>query len=63
MTIRLKPAGTPAPSPLQLKMALDSVVLQAMNDNERARAVAALANLLLLAAGMPAKEHDDDDQH
>ena len=62
MTIRSKPRKTPHPSPLQLKMALDSVALQRLNVVERARAVEELANLLLLAAGAPAKERDDDDQ-
>lgn len=46
--------------PMQFRLSLNSVALQGLNAVERDRAVAQLANLLLRAAGVPAKESDDD---
>jgi len=60
--IRLALRTTLYQAPLQLRIPLDSDVLQQLSDAERARATAQLANLLLLAAGVTVKEHDDDDQ-
>ena len=48
------------PKSMQFRLSLNSVVLQGLNAVERDRVVAQLANLLLRAAGVPAKEHDDD---
>ena len=53
---------TSHPAPLQLRMALESHVLKQLSVAERARAVARLANLLLLAAGLAMKERSDDDR-
>ena len=61
MRIRSKPCMAPPPSPQQLWIALDSDVLRGLSHEERARAIAQLANLLLLAAGVTVKEPDDDD--
>jgi hypothetical protein len=43
-------------------MALESHVLKQLGSAERSRAVAQLANLLLLAAGVAVKEQSDDDR-
>jgi hypothetical protein len=48
---------------MQLQLSLNSVALQGLSAMERDRVVAQLANLLLRAAGVPAKEHDDDQRH
>lgn len=48
-------------APHQLSMALESMQLQLMSTSERAVALARLASLLMLAAGVvPAGERDDD---
>lgn len=62
MRIRSTPHTTSHRLPVQLRMALDSDVLQRLSVAERARATVLLANLLLLAAGVTVKEHDDDQQ-
>jgi hypothetical protein len=49
-------------APLQLRMALENHVLKQLSIAERSRAVAQLANLLLLAAGVAVKERSDDDR-
>lgn len=51
------------PRSMQLQLSLNSVALQGLSAMERDRVVAQLANLLLRAAGVPAKEHDDDQRH
>ncbi len=43
-------------------MALESHVLKQLSVAERSRAIARLANLLLLAAGVAVKERSDDDR-
>jgi hypothetical protein len=43
-------------------MALENHVLKQLSIAERSRAVAQLANLLLLAAGVAVKERSDDDR-
>ena len=63
MRIRSRPRTTSHRAPLQLRMALESAALEQLSVAERARAIVQLANLLLLAAGVTAKERDDDDQH
>jgi hypothetical protein len=56
----------PAPAqsstvPRQLSMALDSVRLRGMSPSERITVLARLASLLLEAAGVAARESDDDE--
>jgi len=60
--IRLTPRATSHQTPLQLRMALESHVLKQLSVAERSRAIARLANLLLLAAGVAVKERSDDDR-
>lgn len=50
----------PSTTPRQLSMALDSVRLRGMSAAERSTAVARLADLLMEAAGVAAKERVDD---
>ena len=57
----MKPAQRDVPSlPRQMTMVLDGRELRRMTAAERAVAVAALARLLLEAAGAPAREAHDD---
>ena len=57
----MKPAQRDVPSlPRQMTMVLDGRELRRMTAAERAAAVAALARLLLEAAGAPAREAHDD---
>lgn len=57
----MKPAQQdPPPSARQLAMALDGRRLWGMTPAERNAAVVSLANLLLEAAGVPARERRDD---
>ena len=49
-------------APLQLRMALENHVLKQLSIAERSRAIARLADLLLLAAGEARKERSDDDR-
>lgn len=57
----MKPAQQDLPLPArQLAMALDGRRLWGMTPVERAAVVAALASLLLEAAGAPAREGHDD---
>lgn len=46
--------------PMQFQLCLDVDALQGLSTVARARAIAELANLLLLAAGVRAKDRDDD---
>ena len=57
----MKPSQRDVPSPpRQMMMVLDDRELQRMTAAERAAAVVALANLLLEAAGVSARESRDD---
>ena len=56
----MKPAQQELPPARQLVMALDGRRLWGMTPAERGAAVAALASLLLEAAGVPAREGRDD---
>lgn len=57
----MKPAQRDAPSPIgQLTIALDDMKLRGMTPAERDVAVASLANLLLEAIGLPARESGND---
>ena len=61
-----KPAPRPLLSaltaPQQLSIAFDSIRLQGMSPSERAKVLAHLARLLMLAAGAATGEHDDDER-
>jgi len=46
--------------PIQFQLCLDVNALQGLSAVARARAIAELANLLLLAADVRTKERDDD---
>ena len=48
------------PTPQQLSMSFESAVLQELSSIERASAVAQLALLLLLAAGLDARSDDGE---
>ena len=52
---------SPPTAPRQLCIAFDTVRIQGMTETERARAIALLANLLVLAAGGTVEERDDDE--
>lgn len=60
----MKTRTSPHPSfrrqPVQFHLSLDIDALKGLSDLARGRAIADLANLLLLAAGVQAKERDDD---
>jgi hypothetical protein len=61
-----KPAPRPPLSllatPQQLSIAFDSIRLQGMSPSERAKVLAHLASLLMLAAGAATEEHDHDER-
>ncbi len=60
-----KPLTSIPPSstaPRQLSMTLDSMPIQRMNASERATALTQLVHLLMLAAGVPIEERDNDDR-
>jgi len=52
----------PSAAPRQLSMVLDSVRLRGMSPFERGAVLARLAGLLLEAAGVVVREHDDDER-
>ena len=56
------PRLEPPPAPRQLSLSLDSVKLRGMTRLDRGAAVALLAGLLMEAAGVAAKERDDDER-
>ena len=62
--MRNPPISIPSPSatPRQLSMTLDSMPLRRMNAAERATVLTQLVRLLMLAAGVPAGERDDDER-
>ena len=55
------PAQSSAAAPRQLRLSLDSAKLRGMTPLDRGAAVALLAHLLMEAAGVAAKERDDDE--
>jgi hypothetical protein len=54
-------AVLPPIPPRQLSMALDSINLRGMNPSQRRTALARLASLLMEAAGVAARESDNDE--
>ena len=54
------PPALPSTAPRQLSMALDSTRLRGLSPFERRTVLARLASLLMEAAGVAAREHDDD---
>ena len=52
----------PAAAPRQLSIPLDSTSLREISLSERSMALARLASLLLEAAGVAARECDDDER-
>ena len=57
----LTTSASPEPQPQrQLSMTFESPVLQGMNSSERSNVIAQLAVVLLQAAGVPAREVDDE---
>jgi hypothetical protein len=56
------PRLEPPPAPRQLSLSLDSVKLRGMTPLDRGAALALLARLLMEAAGVAAKERDDDER-
>jgi hypothetical protein len=55
-----KTRQTRVAAPRQLCMALDSVKVRGLSPSERKVIVLRLARLLLEAAGVPTREHDDE---
>ena len=54
------PAPSSAAAPRQLSLSLDSAKLRGLTPPDRGAALALLARLLMVAAGVVATEHDDD---
>jgi hypothetical protein len=52
----------PSTAPRQLSIPFDSGKLRGMSPSERSTALARLASLLLDAAGVAARERDDDER-
>lgn len=52
----------PAPQPRQFSIAFAPILLQEITPTDRARALTHLASLLLLAAGVEAREVEDGDR-
>lgn len=52
----------PSPAPRQLSLSLDSTNLRGLTPLDRGAALALLARLLMEAAGLAAKERDDDER-
>ena len=55
------PAPISAAAPRQLSLSLDSAKLRGITPSDRGAALALLACLLMEAAGIAAKERDDDE--
>ncbi len=59
---RPKIPARPVPTPCQLRMPLDRVMLRGVSSAERAAIVMRLACLLAEAAGLAVKERGDDER-